>query len=491
MPPLPPLPKLLPIAMLMCLLPGGSSAEEVRLGASASAVYNSNFFRAASDEEDAISFQLGPVFEISDPDGRFRYDVSYTGGYQLYVNQSGADAWESRLRARATYVIDRRTRVSLTERFRDISNLRFGREDIDDADTALDPNRQRYFRNNLELTLTHQLTRLLGMTVRTGHQWIDFEDNIDRNDSQAFDLGAELDYRLSTPHTVGIGLGYTYQDFEPALNRLGSKAQYLNAYLRWTWDVTSNVQLNLNGGPSFVHSDEDNPTTVKQDRFVGGKRNGKLERAAFSSCNLNAGSTTEADASSCSLDDDAIRADDLGGRQDFRITDDSERVGTTNEVTFFGGGSLLVDLTDWNLSAIYSRRQSSTSGDGLASSLDRVTVEAEYAPPRYRWSVFVAGSFDRRETLTEATDLDFTVVSGNGGAAERTEAFTEVQDRSSRLDAYTAITGVRTAFTPTQSVTLEFRYRRTSGRDQNFDRPDTDTFFVVLTAEYLPEVFRF
>ena len=66
-----------------------------------------------------------------------------------------------------------------------------------------------------------------------------------------------------------------------------------------------------------------------------------------------------------------------------------------------------------------------------------------------------------------------------------------MQDRSSRLDAYTAITGVRTAFTPTQSVTLEFRYRRTSGRDQNFDRPDTDTFFVVLTAEYLPEVFRF
>lgn len=483
----------LPLAialLLVGLVPASARAEELRLGAAAEYAYNSNFFSSDGGDEDANSFQIGPIFELSDPDGRLRYDLSYTGGYQFYVDQDGVDAWESRLRARASYQIDRRTRVRLTERFRDISNLRFSRQDIAATDTALDPQRDRYFRNDLELELTHELTRRLDGTLRTGHHWVDFDDNVDRNDSQAVDVGAELAYALTGTQDVGAGVSYAHQVFDRALSRLGSTSNYVSVFGIWSWSITPQIQLQARGGPAWVRSDEDDTDEVRQDQFVGGRRNGDLFRAAFTSCDAIAGSGGEPVASTCSLDDDRIRASDLGSRQDFQIVS-GERVDEADEVTFFGGASLSADLTDWNLLALYSRRQSTTSGDALASSLDHVELELEYAPLHSRWSVFVAGAFDRRETLTRATEVDFIVVDGTDGAAERDQAFTDIDRGNTRRDAWTAIAGVRAALSPRQSATLEFRYRRTDGRDRGIDQSGEDTFFLVLSADYLYDLLRF
>jgi opacity protein-like surface antigen len=153
--------------------------------------------------------------------------------------------------------------------------------------------------------------------------------------------------------------------------------------------------------------------------------------------------------------------------------------------------TLLIDLASFNLQATYSRRQSTTSGAGLASSLDRFYSEVEFAPPNQRWSTFVAGSWDRREILTEATVVDFTVVAGAGGAAERSIAFTRNDNQAERRESLTAIAGVRTAFTRNQAATFEFRYRRTQGRDQGVSQPSADIFFAVVTFAYTLDPLHF
>ena len=146
---------------------------------------------------------------------------------------------------------------------------------------------------------------------------------------------------------------------------------------------------------------------------------------------------------------------------------------------------------EWTLEALYSRRQSTTTGDGLASSLDRLAMDIEYAPSQQRWSAFVAGSYDRRETLTEATVVDFRVVSGPDGAARRDEAFTYIQNRGSQRDGFTAVAGYRRGFTQSQSWTLEFRYRHSQRSQLGVTRPATDTFFVLLSLGYLHDLIRF
>ena len=142
-----------------------AGAAEIQLGAETQYFYESNFFSSRRNEEDANSFQFGPIVDIRDNEGRFLYDINFTGGYQAFVDQDGVNAWESRLRSRFDYQITPRTTIRVSEQFRDISNLRFSRQDIAVADTALDPNQDRYFRNDIELELLHDLTRNLEMRV--------------------------------------------------------------------------------------------------------------------------------------------------------------------------------------------------------------------------------------------------------------------------------------------------------------------------------------
>lgn len=475
--------------VLLGLAANGGEAAELQLGATGEYVYNSNFFNAANDEENANSFQIGPNVALVDTDGRFRYDLTYTGGYQAYVDQDGVDAWESRLRVRGTYDFTRRTSIQVSNRFRDISNLRFSEQDIELGDGALDPTRDRYFRDDLEVELRHAFTRRLEGRLRAGYHWIDFEDNIDRNDSQAFDVGAELDYRLATPHVVGAGVGYTYQDFDNAFSRLGSQGDFIESYLLWQWDITDRIQWRMQGGPAWVRSEDDPANSVRQTQFVGGDINGETNRANFQSCNLVNGIPVASRCDFQTAGAPPIPAADLGGVQGFALTT-GERVGSASEVTFFGGAALTASFAEWNLLLSYSRRQATASGDAVASSFDQMIVNLEYAPPKYRWSTFAAFSFDRRESLTEGTDVDFVVANGVGGAAERVLAFTEIVQTRTLRDNYVAIAGVRNALSRNWAGTLELRYRRSEFEDRGTSRPGTDTFLVLFRIDYAHDPIR-
>ena len=458
-----------------------AQAEELRLGIEGTYTYNSNFFSAANNQDAANSFQIGPSIQIDDPDGRFRYEIDFNGAYQIYADQSGVDAWESRLRARATYDLTTRTRVRVTERFRDISNLRFSRQDIALLDTALDPNQDRYFRNDLELELIHDFTELLEGRVRGEHHWIDFEQNNDRNDSQSFDVAGELRYQLATRHFVGAGVSYTRQDFDQALSRLGSIGEYVSGYANWTWLVTDNITFTANGGPAWVRSEEENESSVSQTQFVGGRAGGQLFQADIGSCGA------PARASLCDFATPGfppIAAGDLGALQTFALPA-GNRAGTQEELTFFGGASISAEFAAWNLQASYQRRQSTTSGDGLASSLDRVAAEIEWAPAKYRFSLFLAGSWDRRETLTRSTNVDFALVpSAPGTPAQRATAITSVRTSDTTRDNYTLIGGYRYRLEENFAATLDGRYRRTEIDDPTRSQPGIDTAFFVITFEY-------
>lgn len=479
----------LAVCALVAVAAGDGSAAELRLGVDGNYTFNSNYFSSDDNEDQANSFQLGPSVEIADEQGRFRYEVQFEGGYQLYVDQSGVDAWESRLRARASYDLSERTRIRLTNRFRDISNLRFSRQDIEVADTALDPNQDRYFRNELELELIHDLTELLQVRVRGGHQFIDFEQNLDRNDSTAWQLGGELDYQVATTHFVGIGASYTRQDFEEALSRIGSTGDFVSGFASWTWLISDEVTFTANGGPSWVRSDEDRLTQVSQNQFVGGRQGGQIRRAQFGNCGPP-DAFGNFFSSNCTLAPTSNPAADLGPLVTFPVFAGDPTVGVDTQLTFFGGASLTATFAEWNVQASYQRRQSTTTGDGLASTLDRVFGEVEYAPQTSRWSVFVAGSWDRRETLTDSTAIDFELIDRTGfptADAERdTGAFarTSVRSRNTRRDNFTLIAGTRFRIEDRFAATLDGRYRRTELDGPGVNQPGIDTFFVVLSFEY-------
>lgn len=477
------------LALWIAFLGSDADAAELTLGAASEYAWTSNFFSSANDPDAANSFLIGPTLGFTHERGRFSQDIDFGGAYQFYADIDGADAWETRLRSRTSWAIDSRTTIRITDRFRDVSNLRFSRQDIELADTALEPNQNRYLRNVLDLELLRELTRNLDLSVRASHHWTEFVQNVDRNDSQAFEGASELRYQIADRHVVGIGAGYIRQDFQEALSRLGSTNDSITSFVSWNWTILDGVTFAASGGPAWIRSDYDDSDGVDQREFVGGRRGDDLFRANIASCDVDP-SIGARIASNCDLTTSPIPAADLGERAFFPFGP-GQGADSSDVITAFGTAALRATLSKWNLQATYSRQQNTTSGGGLVSSLDRFYAEAEFASPHLRWSTFVAGSWDRRETLTEATVVDFTVVDGGGGAARRDAAFTREDQQAERRENLTAIVGVRTAFTRHQNATFEFRYRRTEGRNQGIDQPAADAYFVVLTFAYTLDPIRF
>lgn len=477
------------LGLVASLSPGNARAAELTLGATGEYAFTSNFFSSAEDEDEASSFAVGPTLELTEDRGRLAYELGYNGAYQVYVDQDGANNWESFARGRVSYALDSKTTLRLTDRFRDVSNLRFGRQDIALADTALDPNQDRYLRNVLELELIRDLSRRLELQIAGAHYWTDFRENVDRNDSHAFGARSELRYQIADRHDLGIGGSYLRQEFEDALARFGSTSDTASGYVIWDWRLSDTVVFSASGGPSWIRSEYDDAARVVDRQFVGGRIGNDLFRANANSCDVDPRIGVPV-ASNCDLRSNPVPASDLGPRESFDLGFGTG-FGEDSVVTGFGAASIRAALGSWNLEAAYSRRQSTTSGGGLASSLDQVYAEAEFSPPNLRFSPFVAASWDRRETLTEATIVDFTIVSGVGGAAERSVAFTRTDDRAERRESVTAIGGVRTAFTRHQSATFEFRYRRTQGRDQGISQPSADIYFAVVTFAYTLDPIQF
>ncbi len=482
------------MAMLL-LLPAPGFCDEVTIGLDGAYVHDSNFYGTSSDEVSADSIEPGGSIAIEHDGDRLRYEGLYKGSYQAYRkdDQDEANAWEHRARLGGSYDIDPLTTVRLKNYFRDVRNQRFVRDDITSGDTGLEPNNDRYQRNDLELQLHRDLTSSWEVEANAAQQFINYDNNTNRSDSDSIGVGGRVLHRYAPQHRFGGGVSLVQQNFDGDDFRLDAEAQYLITELVWIFDINDQMQLVVNGGPAWVTTDEDPTDSVQQTQFVGGSQGGELFRANVLSCGFDDVSATGI-ASRCNADTPGaapIPADNLGANQNFPLTVGPQVGENEEDVTFFGGVSLVGRFSDWIVNADLRRQQNPPSGDAIAGSLTRLRGEVDFAPPLSLWSAYLAGSVERREAFSNSTAIDYVVIPGEEDAAQRSVAFTTDQNANDSRDAFTALTGVRRQFSRNLSGDVGVSFRRTerelSGQPNN---NETDTYFFVVKLVYVFDTFH-
>jgi hypothetical protein len=459
---------------------------EITLGFDSAYIHESNFYRQPHDEVAEDSAEVTASITVEHEERRLRYLASYRGSYQAYRDQDDANADEHRLRLRGNFDINPRTTLQFNNRYRDVSNLRFSREDILDGDTGLTPNNDRYRRNDLELMLHRDLSRVWELELQATHQIIAL-DNPERSDSDSYEIGASVYHRFASRHRFGGGISYVSQDFKGAVSRLDAEAEYLLTNLAWTFDIADQVQLVVYGGPAFIRTDEDDPGEISQRQFVGAARGDGVFRANVSSCGFDE-ELGIGIASRCDFDIPGIPADDLGESRVFPL-EIGPRVGEDDDVVLFGGVALKATFSDWTVDAEIQRRPGAASGSSVASSITRFRWDVGYALGQSNWDVYVAGSLERQEVITDSSRIDFTVNPGPENAAQRDVAFTRVRDPDDFIVFYTGLVGLRKQFSRAFSASVSYRYRRTEQRVSGIDR-FLDTSFLVINASYAFDSFR-
>ncbi len=476
---------------MVLLLPVTGHGYELTLGLDSSYVHDSNFFRTENDEESADSVELGGTVSLEHRSDRLRYLGSYTGSYQTYRKQDESDGAEHRLRLKGSYDIDEITRVQLKNNFRTVRNQRYTRDDIRDGDTGQDSRVSRYQRNDVELLLQRDISSTWAIELNASHQFIDFNRNVSRSDSDSIGLGGRVLHHFAPRHRFAGGLSWVGQNFDGDDFRFDAEADYLIADLAWIYAVTEHLQLTVNGGPAWIKAEEKASGMVQETAFVGGILDGELFRANVRSCDFDTATSTGI-ASRCNATTPGAQpllANNLGEVNNYSVNLETP-VEKDDDLTFFGGVALEGRFADWTVDMELRRRQSSPSGNAIAAKLSQWRWEVGYTPPRFRWNAYVAGSWERREAFSRATIIDYLVIPGPEDAAQRSQAFTRLRDSSDRQDAFTALVGVRNQFSQHLFGEVGVSFRHTENRVSG-QANESDTYFFVVNLSYVFDPIQF
>ena len=263
-----------------------ASAAELRTTLETATIYNSNIYSLNdTDSVDDVILRLGPEFDLSnDSEKRFDYRLNYRGWYEWYSNESDASDFQHRQRLRLGYDLTPRSRLSLDQRYRRVSNLQFDRDDFQAGDTGIDIRQNKYHRNDMSFNFEHQLDRRWTFNAILDHQIVDFDNNNSRSDSDSIGLTGSLSYTLSERHDLGFGLRVANQEFHKAPSRLGAESDYLGALFLWTFRITRRIDLTFEGGPTRIKSEQKEQNNAQAPAYVGVRFEDDLFRANFNAC---------------------------------------------------------------------------------------------------------------------------------------------------------------------------------------------------------------
>ena len=448
-------------------------------------VYYSDVVPGGGEPQKDHSFEVAPRFEVGHRDGAGRYRLGYSGNYQGFRNRSDFNALEHRVRLRMRRRLSSRTRVEIDERFRDISNLRFSLADLESGDTAFSPEQQRYLANDVIAGIEHALTERLFVRAEISHQLVNFLETEDRNDSQALVGDLELSYQLSPTRRAGVEVSAGTQSFQPTASRLGSDAGVygLNLVFEQRLDETSTISVRW--GPALVRSRDRAIDAVSVTSFLRRDVEGQPFRVALDACRIDPslGVRVESGCRPVGGTNDLIPTASLGPIERFTLprSFDTPRRET---LSHFGDLQYEGKFGDWAIEAGYERRLSNTTGDALASSLDRFSAAMDYVPEALAWRWYAAGRVDRRRSLTPASVVDFVLEPGPDGAAQRQRLIIDETDGEDRLRNLTIVTGLAYHFDRRLMGGVEFRYLDTRSADAFGTSRQPGRYLFQFTLSY-------
>lgn len=480
------------LSVLACLAGVSASAQELVFHLANDTEYNSNYRGVEQGEDPSFRNRIGPRVTLQDQYGRFTYSLDYIGQYSWYIEpwDSKLNSWEQTAAVAASYAITRRTQLSITEAFRDLSSVRFGAED--QVEDTLDAGQRKYQRNAFAYELEHSFSQRLVGLVTGAHDWLDYEQNIDRSDSSSISTGGQLLYALTRADRVGGGVSYAYQTFDDELGVPASIGQIYNAYLSWDHRFQDDFRLRLSGGPTYIENKTSNEIrTVNVGARIDPTTNllSDIQYRLIAGCGTAVQPPGSFLETSCPFSTTNPANPPTLVEARLPIANGSD---TQDDITFFARASLTKSWIDWDFTGNYVRRQSNAAGDSGTSTLDRVSLRLTY-DPNTTWDIYGLFGWQRRERATRQAQLaDFIVQADANGFALRQRGITVKGSKRSRTDdQFSFILGTSRRFSRQFFGRFEFRYRhQLQQRSTRLDRK-TNFFVLNLRLDYSLAPIRF
>jgi len=250
-------------------------AADLELSAGGEVEYDNNVFRSDTDKENDILFRLRPGVRVFEDRGD---DLNFSLGYELPVefsvdNTEELDDVDHSLGGQFGYHANDRVEIFGNDQFGYLrSTLRGSGVDTDAlSDTqnfpAFTDERDQVKINDAALGTSYRFSpRLVGRLVGS----TDFFDSTRSDRARVYSVGgmADASYTLTAKHQLGVGGGYTFQDFDDREDTSGSEipGSQTNSYRlfgTWRWLIDQTLSLEVQVGPAYLETQQNDADPVR------------------------------------------------------------------------------------------------------------------------------------------------------------------------------------------------------------------------------------
>lgn len=411
------------------LAAGVAEGAELRSSTTVTGGWDSNTNSSSNDQGSSSGsgrVDAGASFDVgSDPGGDIPWRLSYSPGYQTFLDDQGLDSWRQRASGSFDYPFSRKTSLSAQgDFFRSIRSSLAA--DPTESTDRLEPEEtdQQIDLGSLGLGLSHRFGPRWGASANARYAFTDYHQD-DRSNFESATAGANVTYRMTSRQSIGAGFSLSRQvvleaDIQTAQGPIETASEqetrFASLFGSWKYELNSRWSVDMRAGPTFIDSDLQDQSTQAVQGLRVPTRNG-LPLEVESCPRLLEGDVFEATGEawivgpSCrTLSEPSSDSEEI--EYTFSNSEELENQGGANTVFANLGITRTGERTRFFLS--YSRSAGENFGGRTSTVADSLSSTLTWEPA-LRWNVVARASYTVRKQATQ-TFLPSIVVVPNDGS---------------------------------------------------------------------------
>ena len=259
----------------LMLVAASTEAREVQLSVENRMGGDSNVFRRSSGRVDDGFYSISPRLAVRETHSKLNYDFNYQPTYETYFETSGIDGFDHRAKGTLSWQPTSVDTLGLSGKFASVRNPIIEGQGGSFLETS---DRERVKRSQAQVSYSHSLDEVLSLQASAVFTDLDFSQN-SNVDSRSYTGQLGTQYVLNPITIVGVsasfrrredrGVGFQYTT-ETDVWDVGASFKRSLQDLGYGWflrGLTRSLSLSVRAGPSFIRSRQESPFSfVPEDK---------------------------------------------------------------------------------------------------------------------------------------------------------------------------------------------------------------------------------
>lgn len=242
----------------LMLVAASTEAREVQLSVENRMGADSNVFRRSSGRVDDGFYSLSPRLAVRETHSKLNYDFNYQPTYETYFETSGIDGFDHRAKGTLSWQPTSVDTLGLSGKFASVRNPIIEGQGGSFLETS---DRERVKRSQAQVSYSHSLDEVLSLQASAVFTDLDFSQN-SNVDSRSYTGQLGTQYVLNPITIVGVSASFRRREDRGVGFQYTTDTDIWDVGASFKRSLARTLSLSVRAGPSFIRSRQKPPPAL-------------------------------------------------------------------------------------------------------------------------------------------------------------------------------------------------------------------------------------